>query len=98
MVRRLESGLKESVVDMTGGLPEVVVAWREARVDKYDEERLNEVASGVATQRYGDLRRTLVQAPETERRVLYSLSQVSHLLPVSSLAEVTELSVDEWLE
>src|SRR6266568_2937561 len=93
-----DSGLKESVIEMTGGLPEVVVAWREARIDKHDEERLNEVAIGVATKRYGDLRRTLVQAQELERRVLYALSQVSHPLPVSSLGALAGQPAEQCVD
>jgi hypothetical protein len=47
------------VVNATGGLPEIVVGWREANLEGYDVDRLRKLAAEISNGIYRDVERGL---------------------------------------
>jgi hypothetical protein len=89
---------KSEVVGLTGGLPEIVVSWQEAGLSSFNLERLRAAAYEVRSRKYYGLQKALVNITRQEREVLYSLALVPHAIPVSTLAEITEVNEEVCLD
>jgi hypothetical protein len=88
--RELDSVEVRRVIALTGGLPEIVVRWRESGVDIYDENRLAHIAEDTRNGRFQSLRDALEGAPASDMIAIYGLALVTHPMPVSALAAMVK--------
>jgi hypothetical protein len=79
---------QSSVVELAGGLPEVVVGWREAALENCDFERLVALATDTRNGIYRDLQRILTSAPLPERQMLFALGLLSRPIPAGVIGTI----------
>jgi hypothetical protein len=81
---------RQSVIRLSGGLPQVVCGWREAGIDSGDPIPLREIADSVRTGRFGCLASALEKAPAAERELLLAVALLEHPLTASDLTDLLQ--------
>ena len=84
----LDEAERQRVVNMSGGLPQIVAGWRESGMQSGQVEELQDVADSVRAGKYRYLARMLEQAPVRERELILAVCLVEHPLSAAELAEL----------
>lgn len=86
---------RQSVINLTGGLPEVIVRWKTHSLDNFNEEVLARIAEEVRDGKYSELAEKLGEAEPADQRLLYALALVDRPMSVQALAGCFSLSYEE---
>jgi AAA ATPase domain len=96
--RELNPVQQRQIVGLTGGLPEIVVQWRESALNTYDQSELIRIAEDTRNGRFQSWRDALETAPVDEMAVIYGLSMADHSMPVSALAPMIQSAPQNCLD
>lgn len=94
----LTPGEQSEIAGISGGLPEIVAAWRDGVVGSYDPRRLRQIAEDIRGRRYLDLEEALDDAPASDRALLLSAALIRHPMALVSLAEMNDRSPQDCMD
>jgi hypothetical protein len=86
------------IIRMSGGLPEIIVNWRDSGPSDYQESVLARIAREVREGKYSGLQERICTSSATEKKVLFSLALLNQPIPVRVLCEIVGVAYENCLQ
>jgi AAA+ ATPase superfamily predicted ATPase len=94
----LSTSQRDRVMQLSSGLPEIIVNWRDSELKEYNEDTLTAIAKDIRERKYSRIRKQICAAPSAQRTILFSLALINQPAPISVLVEMLGISYEECLK
>jgi hypothetical protein len=94
----LPTAQRNRMMQLSSGLPEIIVNWRDSELKQYNEETLTAIARDIRERKYSRIRKQICVASSAQRTILFSLALINQPTPISVLVEMLGISYEECLK
>jgi AAA+ ATPase superfamily predicted ATPase len=94
----LSDSQRDRMKQLSSGLPEIIVNWRDSELKEYNEETLTAIAKDIRERKYSRIRNQICAAPSAQRTILFSLALINQPTPIVVLVEMLGISYEECLK